>query len=258
MSNLIITIISIALVTVAAIAATWYGGQALSGSQSQVLANMLINQTQQLFAINNAYMVNNVYSSYNDFHQDDPFIAGYGTAGSRVPILQLSATGGSNSTNNGYPLNTSNLNHSGCGPLNKPAYLNGYQVYSLRTSVNIFSKNSIVYGMVGTSANSSCNQSNIGLDLSQASMAQHPLVQMCLKINTQANLPTSGLTYTASGLPYITATPSATWVNAPSSSPYAAFDYINNPIAVNFCVLAQNTYWAPAGQYPEIIYVATR
>lgn len=50
MSNLIITIISIALVAVAAIMGAYYGGSAFTQNTTQVAANSIINEAQQILS----------------------------------------------------------------------------------------------------------------------------------------------------------------------------------------------------------------
>lgn len=59
MSNLIITIISIALVAVAAIIGIFYGGAAFQSAQVAAQANAMIAQNQQIFAAAQTYSLNN-------------------------------------------------------------------------------------------------------------------------------------------------------------------------------------------------------
>lgn len=59
MSNLIITIISIALVAVAALVGVYYGGQAFHSSQAKGRANALVSQVQQYLAAANLYLLDN-------------------------------------------------------------------------------------------------------------------------------------------------------------------------------------------------------
>ena len=94
MSNLIITIISIALVAVAALMGAYYGGTAFLQGQAKAQANALINQGQQIAAAWQVYAANNggsrnitVWSSLvptylqstpvNDFEPASPVFSGW-------------------------------------------------------------------------------------------------------------------------------------------------------------------------------------
>ncbi len=55
MSNLIITVISIALVAVAALMAVWYGGDVYMGARYKAAANTVLSQTQQIVAAYTQY-----------------------------------------------------------------------------------------------------------------------------------------------------------------------------------------------------------
>ena len=70
MSNLIITIISIALVAVAAIMAIFYGGVAYENAQVNAMADAIMNDSQQLL------QAARLWSSLNGYSD----ISGMGTA----------------------------------------------------------------------------------------------------------------------------------------------------------------------------------
>lgn len=59
MANLIITIISIALVAVAALMGAYYGGAAFLQGQAKARANAWLNQAQQIVAADNVWTLNN-------------------------------------------------------------------------------------------------------------------------------------------------------------------------------------------------------
>ncbi|HCM83720.1 MAG TPA: hypothetical protein PKW15_04380 [Alphaproteobacteria bacterium] len=59
MANLIITIISVALVAVAAIMGSWYGGQAFQSGQAKARATKIVSDQNQLAAAWHLYALNN-------------------------------------------------------------------------------------------------------------------------------------------------------------------------------------------------------
>ncbi len=63
MANLIITVISIALVAVAALMGAYYGGSAFMDGQAKSYANTVISQAEQVSAAYQLYNINNGVSS---------------------------------------------------------------------------------------------------------------------------------------------------------------------------------------------------
>ncbi len=251
MSNLIITVISIALVAVIALAGAVYVGQSFFQSSAQARAAMLISQSRQLLNANTQYMLDKGYSTFNDFGADAPVIAGY-TAG-RIPILSLDAlgmTGGSNTFY--YPLNSAAARHIACGPGNgfttaTADVLDGYYVALARAHGNIFGNNSIIYDMWALTG-SLCNTTSTAIDFSLASASNHPLVMMCKAIN-QLMPPPAGLTYSASGLPLSTVAGTKVF-----AAPFWT-DYLNDPTEVNYCFIGPNASWGTGNV--EMFFVMT-
>lgn len=241
MTNLLITIISIALVGIAAIMAAYYGGQAFMQSHAQIYANMLLSQSSQLMVTDMQYMLDHNLSSFDDFGADDPVIAKY-TVG-RVPILSLDTQGAL-----GVPLSTSTKNNTTCdgapGALT-PVYLDGYEVLISRANGKFFGTNAIIYNLWITTG-PACSVPGTAQDFSMASMANHPLVQMCKAVNAMTTLP-SGLTYSASGLPEN--------VGGITYDGTINIDYDNNAAEVNYCYIGPNSFWGSG--YPEMFFVFT-
>lgn len=202
MGNLIVVIISILLIAITALAGIFYLNGTMSSGTPQIRANMLIDQSHQLLATDTEYMLDKGYSSFNDFLPDTPAIAKY-TMG-RVPILNFMAL--SNNSGGSTPLAANTNRHSNCGG---GAYvyipmLDGNLTQIFRSQCQINGNNAIVYWMAANSNNTSCTAgSGLGnVDFSSAANINHPLVQLCLKLNAMTKLP-PGLTYAPSGLPYV-------------------------------------------------------
>jgi len=243
MNNLIVTIISIALVAIMALVAIFYGGTALTQSQGKIYASTLIAQSRQLMAINTQYMLDHGFSTFNDFGLDAPVVGNY--LQGRMPILSLDVEG-QGSGGAAYPaLNSAGtLHHITCNGASGQFSdsLNGYQFQGSRANGNIFGVNVILYAF-GAPSSTAC--SVVGAqDFSPASMASHPLVQMCAALNAMTTLP-SGLTYSASGLPE--APGGVTW-----GAPFY-LDYYNSPNALNTCFIIQHGSWGTG--YPEMLYI---
>lgn len=190
MANLVITIISIALVAVTALV----GGYFISDNSPTLIAktraNTLISQSRQLYAADLKYMIENGKGSFNDFGPDEPVIANYLTG--RMPVLGFDMTASPNGNTTGFlPLSSANLHHILCGDYNAgsiPYVLDGYKIYGMRSNGRIFNKDSIIYSFYGLTS-SVCGTAGAAVDLSPANMATHPLVQICKQINNNASLP---------------------------------------------------------------------
>ena len=192
MSNIIVTILSILLVAVAVITGVYYLGDVLHSDTPQTEANMLISQSRQVFAADTEYMLDKGLGSFNDVYPDAPAIAGY-TSG-RVPILDLDTYSASSGLRPLDPTATAALSATGIPSLSI-SQLNGAPVVIYRINCRINNQDMLYYAMYNWTAPT---------DLTLASSASTPLVQMCLKVNAMTTLP-AGLTYTASGLPALTA-----------------------------------------------------
>jgi len=242
-SNLIITIISIALIAVIAIAGIYYGGTALTQSQGKIYASTLMAQSRQLMAINTQYMLDHGFSTFNDFGPDAPVVDNY--LQGRMPILSLDVESQGISGAASPTLNSAGTRHhmtcNGASGQFSDA-LNGYQVQGSRANGNIFGANVILYAF-GAPPSSACGI--VGAqDFAPASMTNHPLVQMCAALNAMTTLP-AGLTYSASGLPE--APGGVTW-----GAPFY-LDYYNNLNALNTCFIIQHGSWGTG--YPEMLYI---
>jgi hypothetical protein len=180
MANLIITIISLAIVGIAAAMAVFYGGTAFSGSQAQIYANTLISESQQLMLADTQYMLDKGKTSFSDFEPNDASLlaGGYTSGNAGVPILGF------------YSFTTDPNGNTSYQEVDE--YLEGFGVKLRRTNINILGTNVILYNFYGAGFQ----------DLSPASMANNILVQICKDINAQMP-PPAGLTYSGSGLPII-------------------------------------------------------
>jgi hypothetical protein len=240
LNNLIITIIGIALVAVAAAMGLFYGGTAYENSNAQALAATLLSQTHQLYAANMQYMIDHGMESFNDFPNDN--ISPNYTDG-LVPIFNVPVH------------NLYNQDEIIC-PSSGDVTLSGQQVYMQRSHGNLFGNNVIVYNLFAGSNPAACGGNSIGaIDLSLASSANNILVKICKAINSLTVIPSSGFTIAASGLPYSNTGTSTTWNNLPNDQ----FDYVNDPNAVNLCVISTNGYYAGGNgaSFDEMIMMFT-
>ena len=189
MSNLIITIISIALAAVVAIAAIWYGGSAFAGSNAKTQAVTLIEQTKQVKAALTMYSLDNGGAGFNDF--SELTVAQLGTyfglgAQQFIPVLQTQPPAGSG-TGNGV---------EACS-----ATVGIIRTHCATTD----GKNLIAYKIMSNTANSGCTTGS-NTDYTLAASAQDSMGQICLAINQIIGATPSGSTISASGIPTVTGT----------------------------------------------------
>lgn len=183
MSNLIITILGIALAAIITILGITYLSDNFSANNAQMRASLLKEQAQQYWQLTNQYMLDNGLSSFNDVTPGNLFTSKM--MPTVIPMVTLPAISSSGSAN------TAQWYHT-CG-----RQLDGYDVNFHRYSCRMYGRDVIVYRFYQFSSGSCWSLTG---DLRLASSATHPVVQMCLKVNAKAELP-PGLTYTASGLP---------------------------------------------------------
>ncbi|HCM83874.1 MAG TPA: hypothetical protein PKW15_04245 [Alphaproteobacteria bacterium] len=103
MANLIITIISIALVAVAALMGAYYGGQAFNEGQTKAIANTLVSQAEMISAAMTIGAMNESGGDISQYFSDnwggdiDTFfsnlIADGGLSSAPVPPTQLTTSG---------------------------------------------------------------------------------------------------------------------------------------------------------------------
>ncbi len=222
MSNLIITILGIALAAITVIFGLSYVSDNFTANQNKIRANILIEQSRQLMAANLSYMVDNGKSSFSDFGPDMTAIAQY-TSG-RVPLLVFPALG-----NGGSALGAGMQRHETCQNSSTVTSLDNYPVTIARTNCRINGKDSILYWVVPK--DTSCGLSH--LDLSSVANINHPLVQMCLEINKRTVLP-AGLTYSPTGIPYGTGSAQT----CPANNAVEYFDGAGQ----NYCYISTGGY----------------
>ncbi len=198
MANLVITVISIALVAVAALMAVFYGGAAFSGSTAQVRANQLISQSKQVYQADLQYMIDKGLDNFNSFRPDEPAMAGY--TNGRVPLLNLDTLGLDSTIEypelNFYPMTASVI---------KVGALDDYTGLLSRGQCFVNGRNKVMYRFwINDPYNGNIYSTNG--DFSSLAEINHPIVQMCLKINAKAALP-AGVTFAPNGIPYGSGTP---------------------------------------------------
>ncbi len=235
MANLIITIISIALVGVAVAMAAYFGGTAFSGSQAQIYANTLISESQQLYLADTQYMLDHGLSSFSDFNTDQVALAGY-TQG-RVPIMGVPAFG----YNPSLQGRDQNLGDEENSYDRYGVEIGGQTINAYRANGIINGTNAIVYYISELDAN------DHAIDLAPASMADNFLVQVCKDINKQMP-PPAGIAYTDSGIPQMDA----------GTSTYGGFACGNNCFMSAYTDTTRTTlnycYTGPPGSTNSIIF----
>ena len=234
MASLIITIISIALVAITVLVGANYMGDLLGGNVDKVRANMLIEQSRQVWASAEQYMIDNGKNSFNDFGIDAPVVANY--TNGRVPILIFSDITGSISFTFNTALDPANMYQWACGPSPdfKTYRLDNNNILGIRYLMRSAGRDVVhneLYPLIEASTKCINMGSGYGQDLAPANMATHPLVKLCLKINAQARLP-SGLSYAPSGLPY-----------DDGSGPFNQ---------INYCFISASGFWGSG--YPILMY----
>lgn len=232
MTNLIVTLLSIALVAVAAIMATYYGGEYLNIATPQARANILLNEIHQIHSAATLYGQDNGVNTFGvDFNMNtisqSPYIP------TRIPIL-------------GRP------------PPTPFSYIDqrcnqSIDNQSVRFSRGICQINGVnvvnLYMTDIPTGSGSCNVFNAFA--SDASSANLPIVEIAKAINEKMGLP-AGLSYAASGLPYA-ADGSTGYCQVTSSmiNTYAG-QYMTGSNKFNYCYLA-----GTSGNVEEIICTFT-
>jgi hypothetical protein len=237
LANLIITIISIALVGVAVAMAAYFGGQALQNGKYQAYAAAIISESQQLYLTDTQYMLDHGLSSFSDFGPDAPVIGNYTTG--RVPIMGLDAFGSNgtyDSTGTIYAApNTNTVYQTTCNASNTLPQLDGSYIYAARGNTTINGVNVILYNITAQTNSSDCNLFNNGQDVSSASSVNNVLVQICKAINAQMPPPADVAYYTYSGgLPNLQVSGDGNWPN------YATHNLGNAALStgLNYCYYA--------------------
>jgi hypothetical protein len=193
MANLIITIISIALVAAVAIVGALYVSNNFGTWEAGARASTLISQSRQIYTADTQYLTDKGLSTFGDFNIDLPIIANYLV---KPDILGLPAR------SNTVPCcgtSSSATYHHTCANDTVPTTMDGNGVYIQRTIGYIAGVSVVAYNFTLTSASSTNCYAASG-SYTNAASATNPIVQMCLKINSMTTLP-SGLTYAANGLP---------------------------------------------------------
>ncbi len=254
MANLIITIISIAIVGIAAAMGVYYGGVAYENAQINALANAIMNDANQLLG------AARVWSSVNGY-QD---ISGMGTAGaagtgiaalvsggqiSQWPTLPDGLEGTTGSPWKPGPPSTLGPGDSGCYAING---------YSASMSRGLFAYNSGIYVVYvfGSSTGVPCwggNKTATTFTSSSSDITQvnHPIVRIAKAINTATGQTDPGADMSA--MPYI-GLPQAQqffaqwpWMNSAPGTLYddtgglasstIRYDAVKNVVPSNFCYL---------------------
>lgn len=194
MANLIVTILSIALVAVLALAAIFYGGDMFYQGRVRGKVAAMYAQNSQLFAMGQQYLVNHNYTSFKScggstggmcasgasFADDDFVLEHYAT--SRIPVMNYAVDWnlyGSMS----YRQYTSSGVWSFFGADEAPS---GGGTY--RAPCTVDGKNVIIYNFYANSANF------------YTASANDPIVKICNEVNKNVTFP-PGTTFAANGIP---------------------------------------------------------
>lgn len=133
MSNLIVTILSIALAAIVVLSGVSYLADLFAKNTHQVRANSLIEQSRHLSAAQTQYMVDNGFSSFNDF-QTKTLVTNKVLPGP-IPILNLPT----------FAHGINNYYHTCNGSTG--TLLDGYYVNILRSSCSMNGRNVLHYSM---------------------------------------------------------------------------------------------------------------
>ena len=209
MSNLIVTIISIALVAVATIMAAFYGGTAYSNYQINATANAIMNEAQQILQAERMWSTNN----------NQPDISGMGTAGASGTGMSMLVASGTLTTwpalAGGIGMSTSLTNPGpqpyiqGVGSTTTATgvfdygcwSIQGYDGKLLRIPFANNGSNYVLYMFnVNSPTASPCTTTSGSWNV--AGMVSHPIVLIAKAINTALNQGVKGSTQ-ASGLPAV-------------------------------------------------------
>lgn len=185
MTNLIVTIISIALAAIAILMVSFIANDVMINGTNQSRMNMFLEENRQIYAAATQYITENGLSSFSGVTFTQLYQGKY--LGSTVPIM-------------GVAVKSSGTADATCQGTTSPGVVDGYEALYTRSMCQINGVNVVNnYFRMNTPFNNNCLLQNN--TFTNASAAAHPIVKMCLQINAKANLP-SGLTYAASGLPY--------------------------------------------------------
>ena len=186
MSNLITTIIGIALAAVTTLMGLYFLADASPSAIAKSRAAMLMNESQQVYAAAQLYMADKGLSSFSDVSIGTLGTTAYLNTGN-APIIGLPVA----STTWAYT-------EVHCGPV-----LDNIRVYLQRSLCKVNGKNAVVHFFSEDALPAACYASIY--QSFAAKPATDPLVGMCLKINAGKTFP-AGTTFGSNGLPYGTGT----------------------------------------------------
>lgn len=192
MTNLLITILSIALTGMISVMVIYYGNSSYQYWTDQSRATTLIQQSKQLYSLANQYMLDKALGSYADFNISSMYnSSGYFSGIPPIITLPPFPNTGNNSTatfiqNFKSDLSTGADFDEGKGYVNRTTCnLNGTNIIFYRFFIN----DPVTGGW--TTTNGFWNSAR----------TSHPVIRMCQALNTLVGLP-AGLSYAASGIPY--------------------------------------------------------
>ena len=190
MNNLIITIISIALVAVAAIMAAFYGGVAFENNQYNASASALITQNEQILAAANLYASATGTTDFGTIGMNSLYTGGYLST-----FPELAGFGPLPYQNNP----TTAVYESGC------PVVSGYKSWISRSLMSYGGINYIeVFMKLNDPYNGTCWLQNAGngYGFESINYANHPYILLAKAINKALGTVPSGATIAPSGIPY--------------------------------------------------------
>ena len=230
MSNLIVTIISIVLIAVAAVMATYYGGVAFSNQTPIAWANTIITQSTQIYGAGQMYSGNNGGADYSTFGMHELLTSNYLEQWPNLAMNPPQPNAGNLATNE---YDASYGNATGC------YNLNGYKGNISRALCTINGTNTVTwYFKLNDPFNNICNGGNSpGYGFEDVRYTNHPIVQICKALNNIMQKVPAGSTPAPSGVPYVPlGTTDVGCTIAGGSSTHGLADASGNA-QINYCTM---------------------
>ena len=269
MSNLIITIVSIALIAVAAVMAIYYGGVAYEQGQTDAIANAIMNDSQQMLTAERLYA-----SIHGCQDISCMWIYGASTAGTGISGLvadkelstwpRISTFNTTPETETGQHYADASGAWAGAPPANASfddscSQIGGYSSESLRVVFSVNGQNYVSYWLNGGPCDVGTDV--LAADAADASHKNNPVVKVATAINKATGQVPTGATMWAVGLPIGTGSyldASLITYSAISNDPHTSeqnsfntFSGSTKTIPTNFCYIGQHAGFAS----PSIICV---
>lgn len=232
MSNLIITIMSIALAAIVAIAGVLYVANVMPSSQGNIWANEMLNQNQQIWAAFNIYSSNNGGANFSTVNFSGLVNQGYLSAWPELIMFAPHSNNGS--------FTTGQYDNSVSAPC---LTVNGYTMKFVRAGVVLNNQNALYFAfLLNDPYNGTCSAANAGngYGFENAKYSNHPTVLLAKAVNKITGAVPASATIAASGLPYLPTGSTFPGMNGNGFS-WGIFASSTGSIIPNYCYLGASS-----------------